>query len=318
MSESPRSAYPAVQVNTPMPAHTPTTLLHRGQLATLPGKFDHATATYLLSLLDYQAARRLCEGENVEPIPMNTPHGTRQATGFIAAIDYHQTDVGPYREWILGIWVASKSDKIPELRWVNATSLAFYVAMAEEKGFTFFSPKMILTQSLPTEVGVEHYGIPKEMGQVRYARSRDRTEFEVRNATDEWIVRASVPNSRGRFARLGLVTSMVRAFGFGALLRLAWRKELPVTLAGSARLNAKSALSVGKLDPHAEFLRWENRDCQLEVNSESAWGKVVQELRVAPALVCHIPNLAFVLSGPFDQVPSEAKLGVEVASWSDR
>src|SRR5262249_46338608 len=168
VSETPRPAYPAVLVKTPMPANAPATLLHRGQLTTLPGKFDHATATYLLSLYDYQAARRLCEGENFEPIPMNTPQRTPKAAGFIAAVEYHQTDVGPYREWILGIWVASKGEKVPELRWVNATSLAFYAAMAGEKGFTFFSPKMILTQSLPTEVGVEHYGIPKEVGQVSY------------------------------------------------------------------------------------------------------------------------------------------------------
>jgi hypothetical protein len=296
-----------------MPANAPATLLHRGQLATLPGKFDHATATHLLCRFDYQAARRLCEGENFEPIPMITPQGTQEAAGFIAAIDYHQTDVGPYREWILGIWVASKGDKVPELRWVNATSLAFYVAMAGEKGFAFFSPKMILTQPLPTEIGVEHYGIPKEVGHVKYERSRDRTEFEVRNATDQWIVRASVPNSRGRFARWGLFPSMVRAFGLGAVLRLARRKELPITLAGSARLKAKNALSVAKLDPQAEFFRWDDRDCRLDISPEAGWGKIVRELLVSPALVCHIPNVAFVLSGPFDQVQSEAKAVVEVA-----
>jgi hypothetical protein len=288
-------------------------LLHRGQLARLPGKFDHATATYLLSLLDYQAARRLCEGENFEPIPMNTPQGTRRAAGFIAAVDYHQTDVGPYREWILGVWVASKGERVPELRWVNATSVAFYAALAGEKGFTFFSPKMILTQSLPTEVGVEHYGIPKEMGQVTYERSRDRTQFEVRNATGQWILRASVPNSRGHFARWGLLPSMVRAFGLGAVLRLAWRKELPITLAGSAKLKAKSALSVVKVDPQAEFLRWDDRDCQLAINPEAEWGKVVQELLTSPSLVCHIPHVAFVLSGPFAQVLSEAKAVVDEA-----
>ena len=40
-------------------------------------------------------------------------------------------------------------------------------------------------------------------------------------------------------------------------------------------------------------------------------GKIVQDLRPKPALVCHIPNVAFVLSGPFDQVLSEAKAAVK-------
>jgi hypothetical protein len=289
-----------------MPPGAPATLLHRGQIATLPGKFDHAAATYLLALFDYQAARRLCDGEHFEPIPMTTPPGTRRGAGFLAAVDYHQTDVGPYREWILGLWVTPRGEKVPELRWVNATSLAFYAALAGAKGFTFFAPKMILTQPLPTEVGVEHYGIPKELGQVTYERCRDATRFEVASATGQWILRASVPNSRGFFARLALFPSLVRAFGVGAVLRLAWRKELPITLAGSAHLTAKRALSVVKVDPHAEFLRWEESDCRLAINPAATWGKIVQELEPAPALVCHIPNVAFVLSGPFDQVAGAA------------
>ena len=128
----------------------------------LPGKFDHATATYLLSLLDYQEACRLCDGENFEPIPMNVPRSVRQAVGLVSAVDYHQTDVGPYREWILGLWVVAKGERVPVLNWVNPASLAFYAVLAGDKGFTSFSPKMILTEPLPTEVGVEHYGIPKQ------------------------------------------------------------------------------------------------------------------------------------------------------------
>src|SRR5262249_6299235 len=159
MSEAPPTRYPPVQVSTPMPARAPAALVHRGQLATLPARFDHATATHLLSLFDYPAARRLCEGENFGPIPMNTPQGKRRAAGFIAAVDYHQTDVGLYREWILGIWVAPRGETVPELKWVNATSPAFYAALAGDTGFAFFAPKMILTQSLPTEIGLEHYGI---------------------------------------------------------------------------------------------------------------------------------------------------------------
>jgi hypothetical protein len=91
--------YPPVGVSTPLPAGAPATLLHRGQVVTLPGRFDHATATYLLSLLDYPAAQRLCEGQAFGPIPM-TVAATRRAVGHVCAVDYHQTDVGPYREWL--------------------------------------------------------------------------------------------------------------------------------------------------------------------------------------------------------------------------
>jgi hypothetical protein len=288
-----------------MPPEAPTTLRHRGQLATLPARFDHATATYLLSLLDYEAASGLCAGENFDPLPMLHPRTGRQAVGFVAAVDYHQTDVGAYREWILGIWVWPRGGTPPGLRWVNPASLAFYGVLAGDRGFTFFSPKMILTEALPTEVGVEHYGIPKELGRVSYERSRDRTRFEVGDAAGRWVLKAAVPTSRGPFARWGTVLLLARAFGPGAVVRLALKKELPITLAGSAKLCARSALSVARMDPRAEFLAWDDRDCRLEVNPEAEWGKRLAELRVSPALVGHVPNVAFVLSGPFDQAVLE-------------
>lgn len=306
MNETPPPKYPTVQVRTPMPANTPATLLHRGQLATLPGKIDHATATYLLSLFDYQVASRLCDGENFEPLPMNVPQSARQAVGLVSAVDYHQTDVGPYREWILGLWVVPKGERVPILNWVNPLSLAFYAVLAGDKGFTSFSPKMILTEPLPTEVGVEHYGIPKELGQVSYERTREQTLFEVQDSTGQWVMRTEVPTTRGFVARCRFLLSLVRAFGVGPCFRSARMKEIPMTVVGSVRLCAKNALLVSKIGPHAEFLVWDSRDCRLTTNPEVQWGKVLQSLSFSPSLICHVPNLAFVFSGPFDQVPGEA------------
>jgi hypothetical protein len=289
-----------------MPPGAPATLLHRGQIATLPGKFDHATATYLLSLVDYQAAQRLCEGEHFEPIPMNVPQSARRAVGLVSAVDYHQTDVGPYREWILGLWVVPRGERAPILNWANPASLAFYAVLAGDKGFTSFSPKMILTESLPTEVGVEHYGIPKELGQVSYERTRERTLFEAQEAAGQWVMRAEVPTTRGFVARCRFFFSLVRAFGVLPCFRVACRKEMAMTVAGSARLCAKNALIVSKVDPHAEFLVWDDSDCRLTINPQSQWGNVLRGLHFSPSLICHVPNLAFVFSGPFDQVPAEA------------
>jgi hypothetical protein len=300
MNDPLRSMYPPVEVRTPMPAGAPPTLLHRGKLATLPGKFDHATATYLLSLFDYPAAQQLCEGNTFEPIPMMEA-ATRRAVGHVCVVDYHQTDVGPYREWLLALWVVPRGERLPVLHWVNPTSLAFFAVLGGDKGFTSFSPKMFLTEPLPTEIGVEYYGIPKEMGQVSYQRNREGTLFEVRTATGQWIMRAKVPTTRGLLARSRVFLSLVRAFGLGACLRVAWRKEMPMTLAGSAKLSAKRAFIVAKVDPHAEFLTWDDRDCHFDVNQETEWGKRLGELGLAPALVCHVPNLAFVFSGPLDQ-----------------
>jgi hypothetical protein len=297
--------YPTVQVKMSMPPGAPSVLVHRGQTAQLPGKFDHGAATYLLSRFDCLAAQRLCADEHFDPIRLRVPDAPPCAVGFVATIEYHQTDVGPYREWILGIWVAPRRGPAPRPEWVNATSLAFY-AFPTGEPFAFFAPKMILTEALPTEVGLEHYGIPKEIGHVRYERGRQQTHCEVGSATGPWIMRASVPSTRRFLARLHLVPSLVRAFGLGRLLRFAWRDELPLILAGSAKIQAKQALAVAKVDRQAEFLLWSDCDCHLSINREAEWGKVLYDLGFAPELICHMPNVAFVLSGPFDQVIGDA------------
>jgi Acetoacetate decarboxylase (ADC) len=301
MTEQPAPEYPRVRVQTPMPPAAPTVLMHRRQSAELPAPFDHATATYLFSLLDPSAACGLCEGEGLAPLLLSLPDGTTRAAGFTAVVDYHQTAVGPYREWILGLWVVPAGRPQPSSGYAGPASLAFGAVLAGDEGFTFFSPKMILTETLPIEIGVEHYGIPKERGGVSYERSGRRTDFAVSTATGQRVLKGSVPSSRGLLARLGMACRLARAFGLGAVIRAGLRNELLTTLAGSAKLCAKNALAVGKRDPQMELLLWDERDCRLEVNPENEWGKALRELEFSPLLVCHVPHLAFVLSGPFDR-----------------
>jgi hypothetical protein len=305
MNEMLSNKYPAVQVETPMPINAPATLLHRGQLIKLPGKFDHATATYLFSLLDYQTASWLCDGENFQPLSMSAPQSVQRAVGLVSVIDYHQTDVGPYREWILGLWVVPKGEPVPVLNWVNPASLFFHAVLSGDKRFTCFSPKMILTEPLPIEVGVEHYGIPKELGQVSYECAGGRMLSEVQDSAGQWIMRLEAPTTRGFVARCRFLLSLVRAFGVESCFRLAQIKEMSMIVTGSAKLRPKNALLVSKVDPQSDFLVWDDRDCQLTTNPKTQWGKVLQSLSFSPSLICHVPNLAFVFSGPFDPVLGE-------------
>jgi hypothetical protein len=300
MNKMSPSQYPTVQVKTPMPPQAATTLLHRGQEAKLPAKFDHAIATYLLSLLDYQVASELCNGENFEPIRMIIPGSAHRAVGLVSAVDYHQTDIGKYREWILALWVVPKGEPMPDLNWVNPLSLTFYAVLGVNPGFTSFAPKMILTEPLPTEIGVDHYGIPKELGQVLYDRTPARTCFEVQDGTGQWIMRTEMPTTRGFLARGRSLMSLIKAFGLGACLRSARRTEMLMTVAGSTKLRAKQALLVAKVDPQTELLLWDQRDCQLSLNPETQCGNLLRRLDFSPALICHVPHLAFVFSGPFD------------------
>jgi hypothetical protein len=75
-----------------------------------------------------------------------------------------------------------------------------------------------------------------------------------------------------------------------------------------SRGEARRALAVARVDRRAEFLPWRGGDCELAVNPDSEWGGVLGRLSFSPALVCHIPDLAFVLSGPLDQPAGAAAL----------
>lgn len=293
-----------------MPSEAPTVLEHRGTFAALPARFDCAAATYLMSLFDFGAASRLCEGEFFEPLGIRDASGLKKAVGFVCFADYDQTGIGPYREWTLAVWVTPKGRTAPDLTYVNAASLAFYGFLADAEGFMFYAPKLVLTEALPVEIGIEHYGLPKELGEVEYFRDKRRTELAVATADGAPIMKVSVPTTRGILARIGAGLLPLSAFGLRVCIRGARRKELPTMIAGSAKLQAKRGLIVSVADPHAEFFEWSARDCVLSINGDSPSGKVLNDLMFAPALVCHLPNLAFVLSGPMDQVaPRHRDLG---------
>lgn len=294
--------YPTVQIKTPMPPEAPTLLSHKGMAQEMPGKFDHASATYLLSLMNYSAACAICEGEHFEPLPMILSKGERKAVGYVATVDYHQTDVGPYREWILGLWVVPRDTSSPRLTFTNPASLAFYGPLAGDHGFACYSPKMILTEPLPTEVGLDHYGIPKEMGKVTYERSPGQTSLAAETADGQWLMRATMPTARGFWGRCQIRFYLLRAFGLAPTFRFARRAEVPLRLYGSAKLNAKYAFAVSKVDPKTELLPWQDQDCSLEINPDSHWGTILLDLGFAPQLICHVPNLAFVFSGPIEQM----------------
>ena len=74
------------------------------------------------------------------------------------------------------------------------------------------------------------------------------------------------------------------------------------TIINHAEILAKNAHMKIKNDPNMEMFPWNNQDCRLEINPESEWGKILLDLKLDPKLICHVPDLKFELSEPFDQV----------------
>jgi len=53
------------------------------------------------------------------------------------------------------------------------------------------------------------------------------------------------------------------------------KKEFVSILAGSADILAKNAQITSRRDPAMEVFTWNSQDCQLEINPDSYWGKVL-------------------------------------------
>jgi len=278
------------------------TIDHKGVPFQLPFIVEDATSVNLYSLIDYNYAGRLCEQENFKPITINTPEGEKKAAGVVAALDYKKTSARPYHEWSLGIFVAPRDRNVPVVNYVNETSLFFQSMLDGDLiGNTVFCPKLILDEALPTEIGYEYYGLPKELGRVEYAYSQEVSNFSVTTKDGPWIMQATFPTKRGVSEKLRFLASLFKAFGFLPVLRSMGKKEFLVTLAGSTKILAKNAYMEIKNDPKTEMFPWVSRDCNIEINPDSEWGKVLLKLNLQPRMVCHVPNLRFKFSEPIDQ-----------------
>lgn len=277
-------------------------IIHKEVTVNLPFIVHQARSASLYSLLDYEIACDLCENENFKPIIVNTPDGKRKAAGVVSAIDYIKTSLVPYREWSIGIFVAPKGKDIPEIKFVNGTSLFFQSILNDEiVGDYVFCPELILNESLPTEIGVDYYGFPKELGEIEYNFSHKVLHFNVSAKQDQWIMKASVPTKRGIISKFGLLWSMAKAYGLSTSIRAMTQKEFSVTLLGSSKIVAKKAYMKIKNDPNTEMFPWCNKNCKIEINSASKWGKILIDLKFEPQLVCYVPNLQFEFSEPIDQ-----------------
>jgi hypothetical protein len=275
---------------------------HKGKPFQLPFIVHQATAVYLYSLLDYEATCKLCERENYKPIIMNTPAGEKKAAGFVIAADYRKTSAVPYLEWVLGVCVISKDKETPEIDYVNETSLLFQGIMDDASlGHTVFSPKIIASESLPTEIGYEYYGMPKETGQISYGTNNGISSFSVTAQQGPWIMKASFPDKRSLLEKMSLMRSLFKAYSLRLMFLSMMKKEFVSILAGSADILAKNARITGRKDVNMEVFTWNNQDCQLEINSDSRWGGILSNLSFAPVLVSYFPNLKFEISEPIDQ-----------------
>lgn len=281
----------------------PITITHKGEPIQLPFVIYKATSVNLYSLFDYDTACHLCENENFKPIIITTQEGEKKAAGVVAALDYKRTSIIPYLEWSLGIFVISRDKSTPEIEYTNETSLFFQSIMNDDQiGNSLFCPKLVLNESIPTEIGFEYYGFPKELGEVTYDYSNRISTFSTSTRKGLWIMKASFPTKRGLFAKFGLLWALLRAFGLRLVLQSMSKKEFEATLLGSAKILAKKAHMKIKNDPNTEMFPWKKRDCHLEINEASKWGKTLLDLKLKPKLVCHVPNLEFEFSEPINQL----------------
>jgi|GEM_PF-5753730 hypothetical protein len=278
------------------------TIDHKGEHVDLPYIVHNATSVNLYSLFDYDFACRLCDGENYKPIIIKTPDGGKKAAGAVAAFDYKKTSLVPYREWSLVIFVAPENRETPEVDYINETSLFFQSILDDDLiGNIVFSPKLILSEPLPTEVGVEYYGLPKELGEINYSYNQELSNFSVSTKQGPWVMKASFPTKRGILEKFKLLWAMFKAYKACLVLRSLGKKEFFVTLAGSAKILPKNAYMKIRNDPKTEMFPWNNKDCEIKINPESEWGKILLDLKLEPKLVCHVPNLQFEFSEPLDQ-----------------
>lgn len=280
----------------------PKSIDHKGVKVDLPFLVHQGKSVSLYSLLDYEVACKLCENESFLPVIVIAPNGEKKAAGVVSAIEYIKTSLVPYIEWSFGVFVASSDAIIPEIQYTNETSLFFQSILDDPRiGNSVFCPKLILNEILPTEVGMDHYGYPKELGNIEFNCNGKEINFMVSAKEDPWLMKAIVPTKRGVLAKLSFLFSMIKAYGISKSNLALTKKEFTSTLLGSTKILAKKANMKIKNDPSTEMFPWDNKDCKLEINPDTKWGKILTDSKFDPQLICHVPRLNFEFSEPIDQ-----------------
>lgn len=303
MSSSPKTPSPAsAEPAAPSRAERTARLFQRyplsgthvtrsGAVVSTPFHCYDADALILYGTADLAALESLTQGTGYFPVSTDTDPGRR---GFVRLwlMDYQDTILGPYHEWVISIDADRHPRAIP---WKNAFSAMVPSADPDHHGLI---DRLLLDQPLACEYGRELLGLDKRPGRFAIQRERSRVRFEVTDAEGLLVARGDLATARGPRAALRSLYGIAAALGPAGTLRMltsAVLMEDAVTrdvLSGPGDARLKLLRVVLASTP---ALRPVDGDDRLEFGPKSELGCRLGALDFRPMIVYHDPHLQFVM-----------------------
>jgi hypothetical protein len=176
------------------PAVASTDTLSNGQKVELPLCADNTTFVSVASFGDLNEANRLLAPAGLYAVPMNG-----KALIILAALNYQQTTLGPYREFIFGAFAS----KTPDLHdgWLKYLQLSDLLSPFEPPKTQALSViKIWVDQELALQAGNEIWGFNKSMGTINLSET---TGFSLSDANGNLIVENPWKSEPGLYVPAG-------------------------------------------------------------------------------------------------------------------
>jgi hypothetical protein len=265
-----------------------------GVLVHLPVQFYDADIYEIVGTADMGVLRRMTAGSGYQPISVGGGRGVAN----IAVANYQDSNLEPYREWVINIPTNTQALSLPP---DNPYELFGAVIDPQNVGFT---EKLILNRQLPIDVGREYYHLDKDPNPQTMTTSITTSTADILASDPRGhpVLSAHIPIDDSPAGQAAAWQGLGSTAGFqrwtqdttsrGGLAEFNYVFRDIVTgaikkahLVGRITTDQGSDVRLGAIQPGATFTPYPGTD----------FGTKVHELDLRPEFAIHLPSGRYVL-----------------------
>ena len=250
----------------------------------LPFHCYDAEALVVGCTVDADPLADLLAPDDLHPYILVGPSGRRRGAAWLWFNDYRDTNAGTYRELVIGFGASEQPREVP---WRHAAST--FAPLVDPAG-TIFARWLFLDRQYAVDLGIDVWGYPKQLAEVRMAHEGGRLACSVVDAGGRAVLDLKA-HPGGVLSTLSQGPGVARALGVGRALDLV-RPPVPVHVTTPA--DVKRSHIDGLMAGSPRIAPWRHSD-RLEIHVGSPCGAALTRLGLAPHIAQHYDHLRFVM-----------------------
>jgi len=257
-----------------------------GSSCRLPFHCYDAEAWVIGGTVALDPLRRWLDPEGLVPVRLRAEGKRPVGAAWLWVNDYRDTNIGPYKELVVGFAAARDTFELP-LR----NTVSVFQPMAHALGLVF-ARWLFLDEEPPITLGRDVWGFPKEIGAFEMQRADDRFRCRVSDGQGREVIDVDVRNRHGALPFAVGALRVGRAFGFEKAATIALSPSMATTVVTPK--DVKVSRCPARMSGRPLVYRWRDDD-KLRLGTRTACGAALSDLGFSPMSVQHYDPLRFVL-----------------------